>query len=296
MATKLVRPPVPPQHVVPPTTGVPQILITTHRLIPATHHHPWTQSTRFGDWPSRFRSSYTTKVAERSSGLVGDSKEIKADLYQIVQGINRGIFGVPSTKKSEIERLVELLESQNPTPDPTLNLDKVGGWWKLVYSTVTILGSKRTKLGLRDFITLGDFLQNIDLVKGKAVNVIKFNVRGLNLLNGQLTIEASFKIASKSVNARLLFLLFLFKMNYKTLHEIEVSFLIFLQRVIINYDTSTITPDQLMNMFRKNYDLLLSIFNPEGWLEISYVDDTLRIGRDDKGNIFILERLEDKMV
>ncbi|KAK0608842.1 hypothetical protein LWI29_036805 [Acer saccharum] len=265
MATKLVRPPVPPQHVVPPTTGVPQILITTHRLIPATHHHPWTQSTRFGDWPSRFRSSYTTKVAERSSGLVGDNKEIKADLYQIVQGINRGIFGVPSTKKSEIERLVELLESQNPTPDPTLNLDKVGGWWKLVYSTVTILGSKRTKLGLRDFITLGDFLQNIDLAKGKAVNVIKFNVRGLNLLNGQLTIEASFKIASKS-------------------------------RVIINYDTSTITPDQLMNMFRKNYDLLLSIFNPEGWLEISYVDDTLRIGRDDKGNIFILERLEDKMV
>lgn len=74
-----------------------------------------------------------------------------------------------------------------------------------------------------------------------------------------------------------------------------------------------------MNMFRKNYDLLLGIFNPDGWLEISYpfyfllvenlilkrqilcflnslihyhryVDDTMRIGRDDKGNIFILER------
>lgn len=27
---------------------------------------------------------------------------------------------------------------------------------------------------------------------------------------------------------------------------------------------------QLMNVFRKNYDLLLSIFNPEGWLEITY--------------------------
>ena len=62
-------------------------------------------------------------------------------------------------------------------------------------------------------------------MEGKAVNVIKFNVRGLNLLNGQLTIEASFKIASKSVNVQLLFLLFKFKMNYKTLHEIEASFL-----------------------------------------------------------------------
>jgi hypothetical protein len=41
------------------------------------------------------------------------------------QGVNRGIFGIPSAKKSEIEGLVKLLESQNPTPDPTLNLDKV---------------------------------------------------------------------------------------------------------------------------------------------------------------------------
>lgn len=37
-------------------------------------------------------------------------------------------------------------------------------------------------------------------MEGKAVNVINFNVRGLNLLNGQLTIEASFKTASKSVS------------------------------------------------------------------------------------------------
>ena len=42
---------------------------------------------------------------------------------------------------------------------------KVGGCWKLVYSTITILGSKRTKLGLRDFITLGDFFQTIDVQK-----------------------------------------------------------------------------------------------------------------------------------
>ncbi|MFS7948887.1 putative plastid-lipid-associated protein [Helianthus anomalus] len=96
-------------------------------------------------------------------------------------------------------------------------------------------------------------------MEGKAVNEIMFNVRGLNLLSGKLVIEASFNISSKS-------------------------------RVDIRYDTSTIVPDQLMNMFRKNYDVLLGIFNPDGWLEITYVDETLRIGRDDKGNIFILER------
>lgn len=83
------------------------------------------------------------------------------------------------------------------------------------------------------------------------------------MLNGQLTIEASFRVASES-------------------------------RVDITYDKSTITPDQLMNVFRQNYDLLLGIFNPEGWLEITYVDDTMRIGRDDKGNVFILERSKEE--
>lgn len=38
-------------------------------------------------------------------------------------------------------------------------------------------------------------------MEGKAVNVIMFNVRGLNLFNGQLKIEASFKTASKSVES-----------------------------------------------------------------------------------------------
>lgn len=66
-------------------------------------------------------------------------------------------------------------------------------------------------------------------MEGKAVNVIKFNVRGLNLLNGKLTIEASFKIASKSVNAKPLFsvnfIYFSSLRNYKTLLEVELSFL-----------------------------------------------------------------------
>ena len=42
------------------------------------------------------------------------------------KGIDRGIFGITSAKRSEIHGLVELLESRNPTPDPTDRLhDKV---------------------------------------------------------------------------------------------------------------------------------------------------------------------------
>ncbi|RYR18973.1 hypothetical protein Ahy_B03g063602 isoform C [Arachis hypogaea] len=189
---------------------------------------------RIGDRPLWFRPFTIVKVGEQNfgSGLVKDDTlaEKKRELYQAVEGINRGIFGLPSAKKFEIESLVQQLESQNPTPEPTLELDKVAGCWRLVYSTITILGSKRTKLGLRDFISLDEFFQTIDIAK----------------------------------------------------------------RVDINFASSTITPDQLMHVFRKNYNLLLGIFNPEGWLEITYVDDTMRIGRDNKGNIFVLEKIEDR--
>ncbi|EAY94111.1 hypothetical protein OsI_15884 [Oryza sativa Indica Group] len=135
---------------------------------------------------------------------LGNAKDA---LYAALEGMNRGIFGMTSEKRSEIHALVELLESKNPTPEPTDKLqDKVDGCWRLVYSTISILGKKRTKLGLRDFISLGDFFQMIDVK----------------------------------------------------------------EKVDITLDSSTITPDQLMNIFQKNYDMLLAIFNPEGWLEITY--------------------------
>lgn len=273
MAIKLLHPQIPTYHVLPSSIPTLPKMITNQTQKPPSTNHPIHRNYTV------LSSNFAIKVTESSSSLVGDQEEeeeegiaidespidystiarVKSDINQAMQGINRGIFGIPSEKKSEIEDMVKVLESLNPNPYPTVDLDKLGGWWKLIYSTITILGSKRTKLGLRDFISLGDFLQIIDVDKGKAVNVIMFNVRGLSLFSGKLIIEASFKISSKS-------------------------------RVDISYNTSTIVPDQLMNMFRKNYDILLGIFNPDGWLEITYVDETLRIGRDDKGNIFILER------
>ncbi|KAI3947889.1 hypothetical protein MKX01_034554 [Papaver californicum] len=265
MATyELLNPPIQAFHIIPSELNKTTKKINSQRLLPAAHLT--INFLGFGYYPSGLKSMYTIRASEGiPAGSVRNVKEdesaaqIKTSLFQALQGINRGIFGATSAKKSEIESLVKELESQNPTPDPTQNLEKVSGSWKLIYSTISVLGSKRTKLGLRDFITLGDFIQTINVSEAKAVNVIKFSARGFGMLNGQLTIEASFKIASKS-------------------------------RVDIKYESSAITPDQLMNLFQKNYDLLLSIFNPEGWLDISYVDETMRIGRDDKGNIFILER------
>lgn len=55
-------------------------------------------------------------------------------------------------------------------------------------------------------------------------------------------------------------------------------------------DATPQDPKELQKLFEANYDLLLSIFNPQGHLDITYLDATHRVGRDDKGNIFYLER------
>lgn len=79
-------------------------------------------------------------------------------------------------------------------------------------------------------------------MEGEAVNVIKFNVRGLNMLNGKLIIEANFNIESKSVNVQLTPPVNFF--HYWS--KLSWLFLWILQRVGISYKSSTITPVQVL--------------------------------------------------
>ncbi|GFH13369.1 PAP_fibrillin domain-containing protein, partial [Haematococcus lacustris] len=121
---------------------------------------------------------------------------IKAELLTSLRDTNRGIFGLPvsnaareqgcallltrhqlvhpvvlgqAAKKNAILGLVTALEAETPVPSPTSCLELCAGRWRLLYSTITITGVKRTKLGLREFIRLGDFVQEIDAVHAEAV-------------------------------------------------------------------------------------------------------------------------------
>ena len=87
--------------------------------------------------------------------------------------------------------------------------------------------------------------------------------------------------------------------------------------VAIEYESSRLEPRQLQAIFEATLPLLLEVFNPQGWcaalrgsaalrrcsgagseaarcrvgrLDITYVDEALRVGRDDKGHTFVLER------
>jgi hypothetical protein len=43
--------------------------------------------------------------------------------------------------------------------------------WRLLYSTIAITGHKRMKLGLGEFVMLGDFVQSIDTDTALAVRL-----------------------------------------------------------------------------------------------------------------------------
>jgi len=155
-------------------------------------------------------------------------------------------------------QLVAALEAMNEVAEPTADLTKVEGRWRVVYSTVQIMGSKRTKLGLREFVKLGEMYQVIDTSNAEANNEVNFGVAGFGL-DGALTIRAGYAVQGP-------------------------------RRVAVQFQGSTLRPEALQAIFEANYDLLLGIFNPDGWLDITFLDDDFRVGRDDKGHVFVLQR------
>lgn len=88
MGTMLAQPPIPAFHAIPPVlrNRPTKMAVAAPSFLSATHQ--WTQSTRFGQCPFEFRTTYTVRVAEQSSSLIGDETptKIKTLLYQALEG------------------------------------------------------------------------------------------------------------------------------------------------------------------------------------------------------------------
>ena len=110
----------------------------------------------------------------------------------------------------------------------------VAGEWRVLFSTVTILGSRRTKLGLRGgVVTVDSLSQRIDPAAAVAENVVHFSLAGLGAAaRGTLAVRARYSQAAA-------------------------------RRVAIEYEASELQPEALERVLGANMDLLLKIFNPE---------------------------------
>lgn len=190
----------------------------------------------------------------------------KTALLEAIAGQNRGLLSRESDRVKVLS-LFEQLEYENPNPQPFDAISLLDGNWKLLYTTSRgILGIDRFPL-----LQLGQVYQCIHAEKSLLYNVAE--LVGIPWLEGLVSVCARFETVSQT------------RVNVIFERSIIVS-----QR-LINYRS----PEQFIQDIesgKKFPPLDFKIPNREqtGWLEITYLDEEMRLGRGNQGNIFILSR------
>ena len=193
----------------------------------------------------------------------------KARLLSAIAGKNRGISATDLDRQSILAAITEL-ESFNLQPRPLTDaIGLLAGNWRLIYT------SSQSLLGIDKFplLDLGNIYQCIRPQTGSIYNIAEVSsfVPGLN---GLVAIVAGFTPTSDV------------RMNVAFTRS-----LISLQG-LINYST----PDALITAIEdgKKFTAIDLKIDRQGkepaWLEVTYLDDNLRIGRGNEGNVFVLTK------
>jgi PAP_fibrillin len=190
----------------------------------------------------------------------------KEALLEAIAPLNRGILATESDRAT-VNHLIEKLETINPHPQPLEAKEILDGNWRLLYTT------NREILGLGRFplLQLGNVYQCIRMNQAKLYNFAE--IVGVPFLEGLVSVAASFEAVSEC------------RVNVKFERSI-----VGLQR-IIGYSN----PDAAIAAIeagKKFPPIDFSLANRDrlGWLEVTYLDPDLRIGRGNQGNVFVLTK------
>lgn len=188
---------------------------------------------------------------------------------------DRGIFGLQDPERDTVESLMQEVES-NPVPQVGVLTDDLSGIWRVVYTTVEVLGRRRVRLGIgargrAGLVTMGTMWQLVDWKSRSSRNVVEFDIA--KTIHGAFQVTADFEVADLDA----------IDVGYGTSGKSR-------NRVNVAMRDWSLRPKRLVELLGGEAGILLDIFNPEGWLDVTYVDERCRIGRDNKGNVFVLER------
>lgn len=190
--------------------------------------------------------------------------DAKARLLEAVAGKNRGLLAT-ETDRVRVLSAIEQLEDQNPTTNPLEAKELLEGNWRLLYTTSRgILGLDRLPL-----LQLGQIYQCLRTADGRLYNIAE--IAGLPFLEGIVTVAAHFEPVSE--------------------RRVKVQFdrYIFGLQRLLDYRS----PSKFIEALESGKKFLPLDFNIEsrerqGWLEITYLDEDLRIGRGNEGSVFVL--------
>jgi hypothetical protein len=196
-----------------------------------------------------------------SEVVMVDLNRQKAELISHLAQFDRGLKPLDQDTLTQILNL----EAQNPTPRPIEAIDLLVGDWRLVYTNSQgILGLDRFPL-----FQLGEVYQSIRAAGLRLYNVAE--IRGLPLLSGIVSVAATFAPVS------------------------EVRVAVRFERAIVGpqgwmgYQGPAGFIDKIERGDRfVGLDAKLPVKEAQGWVDITYLDGDLRIGRGNEGSLFVL--------
>lgn len=190
----------------------------------------------------------------------------KAQLLERIAGKNRGLLAT-DIEKTAILAAIAQLEDYNPTPQPLQAPDLLEGDWRLLYTTsAELLGIARVPL-----LQLGQIYQCIRTKDAKVYNIAE--IQGLPLLEGLVSVCATYEaVSQRRVNVR-------FNRGISGL-----------QRFLgYRYPAQFIAKIEQGKTFFP-LDFNIETRDQKGWLDITYLDNDLRIGRGNQGSVFVLTK------
>lgn len=191
---------------------------------------------------------------------------LKSSLYQAIAPVNRGLQVNPDQVKAIFAAVVRL-EEQNPHPQPNQCPELLTGDWRLLFTTSQgLLGFERVPT-----VKLGQIYQCIRAEQGTIYNVAEF--ASLGVFQGLVSVCARFEIVSP--------------VRVKVNFERAIAGL----QPLLGYENVQQFIAVLDSGRRlAGLDLKIGDREQRGWLETTYLDQDLRIGRGNEGSLFILQR------
>lgn len=192
---------------------------------------------------------------------------VKSALIEAIAGKNRGLLATESEKQAILGAIAQL-EERNPTPRPVEASELLNGDWRLLYTTSSgLLNIDRFPL-----LKLGQIYQSIRVKTSSVYNIAE--IYGLPYLEGLVSVAAEFEPLTE--------------------RRVQVKFkrsILGLQR-LISYQSPASFIDQIeSNQKFTAISFAIDSRNQQGWLDITYLDSDLRIGRGNEGSVFVLAKV-----
>ncbi|MBE9232434.1 PAP/fibrillin family protein [Cuspidothrix issatschenkoi LEGE 03284] len=190
----------------------------------------------------------------------------KSTLIEAVAGTNRGLL-TNSSQQQAILAAIANLEDFNPTPRPLAASNLLGGNWRLLYTTSKAL----LNIDRLPFCKLGQIYQCIRVESNSVYNIAE--IYGIPSLEGLVSVAAKFEPVSQ--------------------RRVQVKF----QRSIIGLQSliGYTSPENFIQQIESGqkftaFDFPIQSEQQQGWLDITYIDDDLRISRGNEGSVFVLTK------